>query len=468
MTLSIRARLTLWYSGIVVAVLATGAVAGSLVQSRLALQRLDAELGRGMATLEGVMRTEFTEGLGLEAAAAEASTEVVVPDRALLLMRPDGSVLERWGLPLALPPTATIADRVNLATLQSPSGEMRVLSRRVTFARHLYVAAVIAPLAPLQTEHAVMVRAMTLGVLVALIGASAGGWLIGRLTLKPLSRMAEQTRQINERNPRDRLQAPPVDDELGRLAAAFNALLDRLASALTSQKQFMADASHQLRTPVSVIRTATQVTLAKEARSADEYRESLVIIGEQATRLARLVDAMFLLARAEAHEMPLRREFLNLDDVLSESVRAVRLLANERSVTVTADGDEEVGLIGDDMLLHQMVGNLLDNAVRHAQPRGRIVAELKRVAASVTLRVTNDGPGIDPADQRRIFDRFVRIGSAGAGLGLPIARLIAEAHGGTLELEGSWPGSTTFVVTLPLAGTPAVSSSLHPAFANMR
>jgi signal transduction histidine kinase len=338
----------------------------------------------------------------------------------------------------------------------------------VAFARRIYVAAVIAPLAPLQTEHAVMVRAMTLGVLVALIGASAGGWLIGRLTLKPLSRMAEQTRQINERDPRARLQAPPVDDELGRLAAAFNALLDRLASALTSQKQFMADASHQLRTPVSVIRTATQVTLAMDARSADEYRESLVIIGEQATRLARLVDAMFLLARAEAHEMPLRREFLNLDDVLSESVRAVRLLANERSVTITADGDEEVGLIGDDMLLHQMVGNLLDNAVRHAQRRGQIVAELKRVAASVTLRVTNDGPGIDPADQHRIFDRFVRIGSTGAGLGLPIARLIAEAHGGTLELEGSWPGSTTFVVTLPVAGAPAVSSSLHPAFANMR
>jgi len=454
MTLSIRTRLTFWYSSIVVAVLATGAVAGSLMQSRLALQRLDAELGRSMATLEGVMRTEFNEGLSLEGAAEEASTEVVVPDRALLLMRPGGSVLERWGLPLALPPAAAIANSVDLVTLDAPSGEVRVLSRRVTFARHQYAAAVIAPLAPLQAEHAVMVRAMTLGVLVALIGASAGGWLIGWLTLKPLRRMAEQTRQINERNPRDRLEAPPVDDELGRFAAAFNALLDRLASALTSQKQFMADASHQLRTPVSVVRTATQVTLAKDVRSADEYRESLVIIGEQATRLSRLVDAMFLLARAEAQEMPLRREFLNLDDVLSESVRAVRLLANERSVTVTADGDEEVGLIGDDMLLHQMVGNLLDNAVRHAQPRGQVAAELKRAAASVTLRITNDGPGIDPADQQRIFDRFVRIGSAGAGLGLPIARLIAEAHGGTLGLEGSWPGSTTFVVTLPVAATP--------------
>jgi len=450
MTLSIRARLTFWYSSIVVAVLATGAVAGSLAQSRRALQRLDAELGRSMATLEGVMRTEFTEGLLLEAAAEEASTEVVVPDRALLLMRPGGDVLERWGLPIELPPAAAIADRAGLATLEAPSGELRVLSRRVAFAGHHYVAAVIAPLAPLQAEHAEVVRAMTLGVLVALIGASAGGWLIGRLTLKPLSRMAEQTRQINELSPRERLEAPPVDDELGRLAAAFNGLLDRLASALTAQRQFMADASHQLRTPVSVVRTATQVTLAKDVRSEDEYRESLVIIGEQATRLSRLVDAMFLLARAEAREVPLRREFLNLDDIVSESVRAVRLLANQRGVVITTSGEEEVGLTGDDMLLRQMVGNLLDNAIRHAQAGGHVATELKRAADRVTIRITNDGPGINPPDQARIFDRFVRIGSSGAGLGLPIARWIAEAHRGTLALEGSWPGSTTFVVTLPV------------------
>ena len=450
MTLSIRARLTFWYSGIVVAVLATGAVAGSLAQSRRALQRLDAELGRAMATLEGVMRTEFGERASLEEAAAEASTEVVVPDRALVLMRPGGGVLERWGLPLALPPPASIAERSGLATLYAPTGDLRALSRHVVFGRHEYVAAVIAPLAPLQAEHAEMVRAMTLGVLVALIGASAGGWLIGRLTLKPLSRMADQARQINEHNPRDRLEAPPVDDELGGLAAAFNGLLDRLASALTLQRQFMADASHQLRTPVSVVRTATQVTLAKDVRPADEYRESLVIIGEQATRLSRLVDAMFLLARAEAHEVPLQREFLNLDDVVGESARAVRLLANERGVTVTTNGEEEVGLTGDDMLLRQMVGNLLDNAIRHAQRGGHVAAELTRAPDRVTIRITNDGPGIDPADQGRVFDRFVRIGSSGAGLGLPIARWIAQAHGGTLHLEGSWPGSTTFVATLPV------------------
>jgi signal transduction histidine kinase len=208
---------------------------------------------------------------------------------------------------------------------------------------------------------------------------------------------------------------------------------------------------------VSVVRTAAQVTLAKHERSLEEYRESLEIIGEQAHRLSRLVDAMFLLSRAEARGVPLQREFLNLDDVLAESARALRVLANQRGVAVTTGGDEEVGLTGDDALLRQMVGNLLDNAIRHARIDGQVVARLARSADRVTLSVTNDGPCIEPADRDRIFERFVRVGaSEGAGLGLPIARWIAEAHGGTLRLEGSQAGSTTFVVTLP---ADAVNSS---------
>jgi signal transduction histidine kinase len=303
----------------------------------------------------------------------------------------------------------------------------------------------------MDAQHAETTRAIALGIAVALAVAAVGGWFIGRQTLKPLTRMANQAREINERDPARRLTAPPVNDELGYLATSFNDLLERLAAALNFQRQFMADASHELRTPVSVVRTATQVTLSQDRRTDEEYRESLAIIGEQATRLSRLVDAMFLLSRAEAHGIPLRPEFLNLDDVLAESARALRLLATQRGVTVVTGGDEEVGLTGDDALVRQMVGNLLHNAIRHARQGGHVSATVERSARHVTLRITNDGEGIPVEHQRRIFERFVRLGdSDGAGLGLPIARWIAEAHGGTVVLEGSEPGSTTFAVTLPL------------------
>lgn len=453
MTLSIRARLTLWYSSIVVLVLVVGASVGWVAQSELSMQRLDDDLARTMATLDGVMRTEFSEGLSLEASAEEASMEVVAPDRALILTRDDGTLLEAWGLPLSTGSSSRLATTPVNETQQLPSGEARVLRHRTVYQHHAYVATVIAPLAPFRAQNAEMARATALGVLVALLAAGAGGWFIVRQTLKPLTRMATQARGINERNPTERLSAPPVADELGDLATSFNELLDRLASSLNAQRQFMADASHELRTPVSVVNTATQVTLARETRSNEEYRESLTIIAEQATRLSRLVDAMFLLSRAEARGVPLRPEFLHLDELIAESVRALRVLAGQRGVTVDIDGHghEEIGITADDALLRRMIGNLLDNAVRHADAAGRVTVDLERSDDRVIVRVTNDGPGLDRSQHARIFERFVRLdASDGAGLGLPIARWIAEAHGGSLILEVSHPGRTTFAVSLPL------------------
>ena len=454
MRLSIRVRLTLWYCSIVVLVLVTGGVVGTLVQFELGMHRLDDDLARTMATLQGVMRTEFGEGLSLEDSAQEASIEVVVPDRTMVLAGPDGTILRVWGLPMErrdVPPLG----RVPLSdTLALAPGDARVLSRYVEHAGHAYIAAVIAPLVSLHAQHAETIRGTALGIAVGLTVAAIGGWFIGRQTLRPLKRMAHQAREINERNPTDRLSAPPVNDELGDLASSFNELLGRLAAALNFQRQFMADASHELRTPVSVVRTTTQVTLSQAARTPEEYRESLVIIGEQATRLSRVVDAMFLLSRAEAHGIPLRPEFLNLDDVLAESVRGLHVVAAQRNVQLHSRGDEEVGLTGDDALLRQMVANLLDNAIRHADAGGRVGTDLTRSGACAMLRITNDGHGIPIALQSQMFERFVRGGeSTGAGLGLPIARWIAEAHGGTLHLERSEPGATTFVVTLPLDTT---------------
>lgn len=449
MNVSIRTRLTLWYCSVVVVVLVTGVVVGTFAQYEVSLQRLDDDLARSMATLEGVMRTEFGEGLTLEAAAEEASHEVVVPDRTLLLTRADGSVLEVWGLAMETASLPAIGAQRSTISADTAAGDVRVMSHQVLYAGQRYGAAVMAPLAPLRAQHAEMVRAMALGVVVAMIVAAAGGWLIGHRTLRPLTQMAIDARRVNERDPKERLAVPPVHDELARLATSFNELLDRLAAALNLQRQFMANASHELRTPVSVVRTATQVTLARDLRSANEYRESLEVIGEQADRLTRLVDAMFLLSRAEAQGVPLHREFLNLDDLLAECVRAVRVLADQRGVVVETAGAEEVGLTGDAALLRQMMANLLDNAVRHAS--GQVVARLDPSPAHVTLRVTDDGSGVAAADRERVFERFVRVGASnGAGLGLPIARWITEAHGGTLRLEQSGPGDTTFAATLPL------------------
>jgi signal transduction histidine kinase len=452
MTWSIRTRLTAWYTLVVVAVLTAGATAVVVVQDRLALDRLDGELRRLMLTLEGVMRTEFGEGLDLKGAVEEASVEVVAPDRTLVVARADGTVLATWGRPL---PSAWRPglDSSRLESLAIGPARFRVVSRPVAYSGHHYIAAVMAPLEGLEAERAELLLALATGVLVALGVAAAGGWLVGRQTLRPLTDMATQATSISERDPFTRLHAPSNTDELGQFAAAFNALLDRLATALHGQRQFMADASHELRTPVSVVRTTAQVTLARAGRTEEEYQEAFAIVAEQSARLARLVDALFLLSRAEAQGIPLVREPLYLDDLVADCARALRVFADERGLTVRTNGDGEVAFSGDNMLLRQMVGNVLDNAIRHAQPGGTVDVSVRRAASGVTIRITDDGAGIPAGDRERIFQRFVRLDShaGGAGLGLPIARWIAEAHGGRLVVESSNPDGTSFAVTLPVA-----------------
>jgi signal transduction histidine kinase len=448
---TIRARLTAWYSGVVVAVLVTGAIAVTVVSDRLGADRLDRELDRLLLTLEGVMRTEFTKGLDLNAAAAEASGEVVAPDRTLALTTAEGKRLALWGLPLSAEWHAPPADAIE--TIVVGRARLRMVSHRVEAHGHIYIASVLAPLAGLETEHAALLRALTFGVLAALIVAAIGGWVVGRQTLRPLSDMAEQALAITDDKPSGRLRTPHKRDELGRLAQAFNAVLDRLAAGLHAQRQFMADASHEIRTPVSVVRTTAQVLLARESRPEQDYREALTIVAEQSARMAQLVDNMFLLSRAEASGIPLVREPVYLDDLLSESARALRVLADQRDVRVDVSGDTEVAFAGDDGLLRQMMTNLIENGIRHAKSKGTVAATITRTPAAATIAVEDDGDGVPEPDRERIFQRFVRLDRSrgGAGLGLPIAKWIAEAHHGRLELAPTNGRGARFVVTLPLA-----------------
>jgi two-component system OmpR family sensor kinase len=396
------------------------------------------------------MQTEFKEGLSTQAAADEASGEVVAPDRILVLTQADGALLAMWGLPMSRVWRPNL-ERTASETVVVEGRRLRLFSRRAAFADHRYVAAVLAPVDKLEAAQAGLSIALAVGTILGLLVASIGGWVVASQTLKPIATLADQAAAITEHHPTGRLIAPNKSDELGQLATSFNELLDRLAAVLHAQRQFMADASHELRTPVSVVRTTAQVTMARPARSAEDYREAFTIVAEQATRLARLVDSMFLLSRAEANGLPLTPEPLYLDDLVADGVRAARVLADKRDIEVEATGSSEQTFSGDNVLLRQMIGNLLDNAIRHAKPGGHVSAVVSSAPNAITIAITNDGDAIPSDQHERIFQRFVRLdpGSNGAGLGLPIARWIAEAHGGRLILERSTPIDTTFSIVLP-------------------
>jgi signal transduction histidine kinase len=452
MSWPIRARLTCWYSGLVLAVLASAAMAVVAVQARTGLARLDGELRRLSLTVEAVMRNEFGEGLDLDGAAREASTEVVTPGASVIVARTDGTLVRAWGLPLPAVWRPSTADSLALASEPIRIGEDGYLAvqQHVRQGDRAYLMAVLAPTATLDRQQADLVRALALGLVVALGVAIAGGLLVAGLAMRPLTGMARQAALVSEQTLSTRLSAPNPRDELGQLASSFNALLDRLASSLQQQRQFMAEASHQLRTPVSILRTTADVTLRQPRRAEHEYREALQIADEQAIRLGRLVDGMLLLSRADAGGRAVHAEPLYLDEIVGDCVRALAVIGAERRIAVSAAGSTDVALSGDGELLRQLFTNLLDNAVRHTRPGGTVQVEI-RAGSPVTVTVRDQGRGIPAAERERVFERFARAhaGGDGAGLGLPIARWIAEAHGGTLTLDATSDAGSVFLVTLP-------------------
>jgi len=451
---SIRARLSLSYSALVLAVLATATVVIAGVESRGSLSRLDAELQRLNLTLGAVMLNEFGEGLDLSGAALEASSEVVTPGRILLIANEDGSIVRAWGgtVPSSWRPDVASPD-ADARSVTLNNANYRMFGRRVVANGHAFVVVVLAAMAPLEEDRRSLFRTLTIGIAAALMVAVLGGLLIGKLALRPLSAMAEQAAALGERNLTTRLAAPHPRDELGQLAFAFNGLLGRLSSVLSSQRQFMADASHQLRTPVSVLRTTADVTLRRTHRPEPDYREAITIVTEQAVRLTKLVDAMFVLSRAEAGGRTLRPEPVYLDEIVAECARGLSVIAAERGVRVETTGDTDVAFVGDDDCLRQLFMNLLDNAVAHTRAGGLVTAHTHLTEQQISVRITDQGEGIPAADHERIFERFTRLDQhrPGAGLGLPIARWMAEAHGGTLELDSSSSEGSVFLVTLPRA-----------------
>jgi heavy metal sensor kinase len=326
------------------------------------------------------------------------------------------------------------------------------LTRDRTYRGVSYRIVVARSTHPLNEDAELLRGVLLLGIPFAVIIAGVGGWWIARQGLQPITSLASQAGKMSGREAGARLERPRGDDEVGRLADAFNALLGRLEQALTQQRQFMTDASHELRTPVSVVRSAAESALSRPTRSDEEYRETLAIVREQSQRLGRLVDDMFLLTRADAGARPLMPSRFYLDELIEECVRAARVLADPRGVSITSALAADVEIEADEDLIRRLIMNLLSNAVRHTPLGRRVAVALSSDGDHVDITVRDEGPGIPQADRDRIFERFVRLptpGEAeGGGLGLPIARWIALAHNGTLELSETGPNGSVFRVRI--------------------
>jgi heavy metal sensor kinase len=463
---SVRVRLTLWYVGILALLLVTFSAGVYAVLWHNFMERADGVLRSVNSAIMSILEKELSESGLDELAARETVKALNFPEYTIEIFDSSGDLLaERPAGSHNLAPARewqslrTGETRVEtIGSLKPGDDPRRVAITRVALPpmERQYVIMVTRSLTPLLGELAADRRIMLIAVPLGALLAGVAGWFLARKSLAPVLAMSRQAHRIGVENLDERLPVANPRDELGRLAATFNELLSRLSVHFQIQRRFMADASHELRTPISVVRTTASVILSREHRGEEEYRNAVAIVEAQARRLTRIVEDMLRLARADSGHYVLQSRPFHIDEVLLETVQAAFVLAGQKEIQVAIDDIPEAPFQGDEDLLRQMVLNLLDNAVKYTPERGQVRVSLERKNGSYLVRVADNGGGIPPEAQEHIFDRFYRVdqgraATGGAGLGLAIARWIAEIHGGTLELESSGPAGSTFVATLPAA-----------------
>jgi two-component system, OmpR family, sensor kinase len=452
-SLSLRARLTLWYSLALLAVLGLFAAVIVWQQERIGMRRVDRELDALSGTLENVLRDELSEMPNPQQAVVEVQHTMAAPGHPIAILDDSGAVMSASWRGLTLPDPVSVGAAPRAWTAETAGGAWRIHVMPVAANGRTFHLLVAAPIADVRREQHEAAEAMWVGIPIALLLATAGGLWLASIGLRPITGMARRAEALAPGGVED-LGQSDRDDELGQLARAFNGLVARLRQTLQTQRQFMADASHELRTPVSVIQSTADVTLARDTRDETDYREALAAVGVEARRLGRVVDDMLVLARADAGGYPLRREHVYLNELVTDCRRTVEVLARKRDVSVGAFASGDLPFCGDENLLRRMILNLLQNAVAYTRAGSAVVVDVSPAGRHAFIRVTDEGEGIPESDRQRIFDRFVQLDtarrSAGVGLGLPIARWIAEIHGGSLDLETSGASGSTFRIALPL------------------
>ncbi|HEV7389702.1 MAG TPA: ATP-binding protein [Gemmatimonadaceae bacterium] len=490
---SIRVRLALWHTLTIAALLAVFSVGTWFFLVRTTGERADqslADMAKSFVRVWGGVRNE--EETSNAVSAATAAHEYRDRDRRLVVYDGAGRLIaisDTTPLTPALSRTA-LADTKNgvaaaliravqpgqqvFATLESEADESPPVRALASGIREDGQPFTILALRSLRAEEDAtdsFRTALLVAIPIALILAGLGGYLLARASLAPVVAMGRQAERVSASNLHQRLSVKNSRDELGSLATVLNGLLARLETAFQHeqqtaerQRQFMADASHELRTPVAALSSVADVALARKDRDPAELREALDIVRGEGHRLGRLVDDLLFLSRADAGELPVQREKLYLEEVLQDSVRAARGLAAARGINLQLLDAEEAPLHGDPHLLRRLVMILLDNAIKYT-PRGgevRVSLEQDRRAPLYRIIVDDTGPGVAAGARERIFERFYSAdvsrartdrngGESGAGLGLAIARFTAESHGGTVALAHTGPNGSRFVATLPMS-----------------
>ncbi len=451
--LPIRVRVTAAFALVLALVLtASGAFLYLRLSSHLALA-LDRELRLRAQDLTTLVR-QPQPSLGREA----GSRFVERGESYAQLLTPAGRILDATQ-PLTIAPLLTrgqlaaalrepiYVDEPPVPGLDEPS---RILATAVERRGRRVVLAVGATRQDRAETLASLRYELLIAGPIALVLASGAGYLLAGLSLRQVESMRRRAAAISAETPAERLPVPPTGDELERLGATLNEMLDRLQGALERERDFVADAGHELRMPLALLRTELELAL-RQADSVDELREAVLRSSREVDRLAQLADDLLLIARSDRGRLPLRLEDVPVCELFSSVLSRVEWRAEADGKTVRADGPPDVSVHADRLRLEQALTNLVANALRYGGDQISLTAT--SVDGETQLHVRDNGPGFPDRFLDRAFERFSRSDSArgrgGAGLGLAIVRTIAEAHGGSAGAASTTPAGADVWISLP-------------------
>jgi two-component system OmpR family sensor kinase len=450
MPLPIRARLTL-VSAVLMAVVLAGA--GIFVYLRLEADLLDAVDAGLRSRAETILGSQGSSALGQGAGLVEAD------DAFAQVLGPGGEVLQSSG-GLGGGPLLT---RREVAGLAAPAFIERVVHtvEEPVSARLLAVPApgdtVVVVGASLDDQREALARLailLALGGPLVLILAAGVGWVVAGAGLRPVDRMRAEAAAISASEPGRRLPPSGTGDELARLGETLNGMLDRLEQALERERRFVDEASHELRTPLANLRTELDLAL-RRSRTREELEGALRSAAEETDRLARLAEDLLVLARADRGRVPVRRESTDVAQLVAGTADAFGARAAEEGVSVETRVPEGIRATVDPVRIGQALGNLLDNALRHTPPGGRVTVEVARADGALSFEVRDTGEGFPAEFLPGAFEPFARPDPSrsrqdgGAGLGLAIVLAVAQAHGGSAEISNGPEGGASVTIRIP-------------------
>lgn len=467
-----RLRLTLWYG----ALLSAGLLGFSLFMVATLRHAMRHTVDRQLLDHMAAIRTIVAEDENQREAALQHDLDEDVelaPDLTLLEIWDDSgravyrsAAMNRMQVPEGVPQVTQSPQ-----TRPSRRHPLRVLVRRVATPSHNYVVLVAIPIHDFLDAIDQVVRTLWIAVPVLLLLAVAGGYWIASRALAPVRGMIAAANSIHPGDISTRLKLPAADDELRQLALTLNRMLDRLQAGFERVTRFTADASHELRTPIALLRTRTELLLRRE-RAPQEYRSALEQNLDELEKTSGLLEELMVLARADAGAESLHFTSLDFALLVRDVAAIMQPLAQAKQLAwLVSVPESPVILHGDETSLRRLLLVLLDNAVKYTAAQGAIEIVLRTHEKQATLEVRDTGIGISEHDMPHIFERFYRADRArtrtagGAGLGLSIGKWIVQQHGGTMTAQSSLMQGSVFYVTLPtsLPSAETVSSSRETA-----